>query len=157
VSTPRGGDGWDAAADPDGPSRLSLDGTGQRTNPEPIPTGPGQLALSVADPSPAAGVAGSGGRSAVSQAERAREVARCHARRTGALPTVRELAELAEVGRGTADRALAALRATAEPPRTGAVPAVNGHRAPDAGPRPRPLPAQEPDRSGERTEGTPEQ
>jgi len=47
----------------------------------------------------------------VSQAVRARLVAEAHAYRTGALPSVRELAELADVGRGTADRALAALRA----------------------------------------------
>lgn len=47
----------------------------------------------------------------VSQAERAQVIAQEHAARTGELPSVRELAELAEVGRGTADRALAALRA----------------------------------------------
>ncbi len=47
----------------------------------------------------------------VSQVERARQVAAAHATRSGVLPTVRELAELADVGRGTADRALAALRA----------------------------------------------
>jgi hypothetical protein len=47
----------------------------------------------------------------VSQAERAQLMAREHAARTGGLPSVRELAELADVGRGTADRALAALRA----------------------------------------------
>ncbi|HEY1972523.1 MAG TPA: hypothetical protein VGH89_31530 [Pseudonocardia sp.] len=47
----------------------------------------------------------------VSQAERAQLIAEAHAARTGELPSVRELADLAEVGRGTADRALAALRA----------------------------------------------
>jgi hypothetical protein len=52
-----------------------------------------------------------GTRRALSQADRARTVAEQHAARTGGLPTVRELAQLAEVGRGTADRALAPLRA----------------------------------------------
>lgn len=47
----------------------------------------------------------------VSRAERAQLLAREHAARTGELPSVRELADLAAVGRGTADRALAALRA----------------------------------------------
>jgi hypothetical protein len=49
-------------------------------------------------------------RRALSQADRARTVAELHAARTGALPSVRELAELADVGRGTAARELAALR-----------------------------------------------
>ncbi|MGI8815435.1 MAG: hypothetical protein ACR2G2_09215 [Pseudonocardia sp.] len=54
-----------------------------------------------------------GMRRALSQADRARTVAELHNSRTGTLPTVRELAELADVGRGTADRALSALRAQA--------------------------------------------
>jgi hypothetical protein len=62
------------------------------------------------------------GRRVLSQSDRARVAAERHAARTGSLPTVRELAELADVGRGTADRALAALR----------VP-TNGHLAPASG------------------------
>ncbi len=53
---------------------------------------------------------GVGPRPALSQADRARTVAELHAAQTGALPTVRELAELADVGRGTAARELATLR-----------------------------------------------
>jgi hypothetical protein len=49
-------------------------------------------------------------RRALSQSDRARAVAELHSARTGALPTVRELAEMADVGRGTAARELAALR-----------------------------------------------
>jgi hypothetical protein len=51
-----------------------------------------------------------GMRRALSPALRARTVAELHAARTGALPSVRELAEMADVGRGTAARELAALR-----------------------------------------------
>ena len=51
-----------------------------------------------------------GMRRALSPAVRARTVAELHAAHTGALPSVRELAELADVGRGTAARELAALR-----------------------------------------------
>jgi hypothetical protein len=51
-----------------------------------------------------------GMRRALSPAVRARTVAELHAARTGVLPSVRELADLADVGRGTAARELAALR-----------------------------------------------
>jgi hypothetical protein len=53
---------------------------------------------------------GGGPPGALSQADRARTVAELHASRTGALPSVRELAGMADVGRGTAARELAALR-----------------------------------------------
>jgi hypothetical protein len=51
-----------------------------------------------------------GMRRALSQADRARTMAELHRARTGALPSVRDLASLAEVGRGTAARELATLR-----------------------------------------------
>ncbi|MCO7192641.1 hypothetical protein [Pseudonocardia sp. McavD-2-B] len=52
------------------------------------------------------------GGSGVGAQERARTAALTHRQRHGALPTVRELEELADVGRGTAARALQQLRDT---------------------------------------------
>lgn len=57
------------------------------------------------------GPGGTGGSGAGAQ-ERARTTAQTHRQRHGALPTVRELQEMAEVGRGTAARALQQLRDT---------------------------------------------
>ncbi|MBO4236834.1 hypothetical protein [Pseudonocardia alni] len=74
-----------------------------------------------AAPSAAGGTGGSG----AGAQERARTTALTHRDRHGALPTVRELEELADVGRGTAARALRQLRDT--PPQ-----ASNGlHLVPD--------------------------
>jgi hypothetical protein len=90
----------------------------------PSPTDPASTDAAAAEP-----VGADGRRVAVSQTERARAVARALAEQTGSLPTVRELAEAAEVGRGTADRALTTLRA-----------ATNGHptraETPEDGPDP---------------------
>ncbi|ALE85840.1 hypothetical protein [Pseudonocardia sp. HH130629-09] len=57
------------------------------------------------------GAGGTGGSGAGAQ-ERARTTAATHRQRHGALPTVRELQEMADVGRGTAARALQQLRDT---------------------------------------------
>ncbi|OLM34659.1 hypothetical protein Ae717Ps2_5555 [Pseudonocardia sp. Ae717_Ps2] len=57
------------------------------------------------------GPGGTGGSGAGAQ-ERARTTAQTHRERHGDLPTVRELQEMAEVGRGTAARALQQLRDT---------------------------------------------
>lgn len=81
-----------------------------------------------------------GTRRPLSQADRARTVAELHAARTGGLPTVRKLAELAEVGRGTADRALAPLRAADPSPDHEREATANGDR-PDATGRTSPSPA----------------
>ncbi|MGD9988732.1 hypothetical protein [Pseudonocardia sp.] len=61
------------------------------------------------------GPGGTGGSGAGAR-ERARTTAQTHRERHGALPTVRELQDLADVGRGTAARALQQLRDT--PPQT---------------------------------------
>ncbi|RZT89048.1 hypothetical protein EV383_6003 [Pseudonocardia sediminis] len=74
----------------DGPIIRALAQTESRPQPHPVP------------PSPA-------GRAETAQ-DRARAVAQDHCDRHAALPTVRELQDLAEVGRGTAARALQQLR-----------------------------------------------
>ncbi|WP_224401827.1 hypothetical protein [Pseudonocardia sp. ICBG1034] len=61
---------------------------------------------------PARSAAGGTGRTGAGAQERARTTALTHREHHGALPTVRELEELAEVGRGTAARALQQLRDT---------------------------------------------
>ncbi|MCM3846328.1 hypothetical protein ND486_09000 [Pseudonocardia sp. DR1-2] len=61
---------------------------------------------------PAPSSAGGTGGSGAGAQERARTTALTHRERHGALPTVRELQEMAEVGRGTAARALQQLRDT---------------------------------------------
>ncbi|WP_434094285.1 hypothetical protein [Pseudonocardia alni] len=74
---------------------------------------------------PAPSAAGGTGGSGAGAQERARTTALTHRDRHGALPTVRELEELADVGRGTAARALRQLRDN--PPQT-----ANGlHLVPD--------------------------
>ncbi|GAA1399231.1 hypothetical protein GCM10009613_54580 [Pseudonocardia kongjuensis] len=61
---------------------------------------------------PAPSAAGGTGRSGAGARERARTAALTHREHHGTLPTVRELEELADVGRGTAARALQQLRDT---------------------------------------------
>ncbi|ANY06561.1 hypothetical protein [Pseudonocardia sp. HH130630-07] len=65
---------------------------------------------------PAPSTAGGTGGSGAGAQERARTTALTHRQHHGALPTVRELEDLAHVGRGTAARALQQLRDT--PPQT---------------------------------------
>lgn len=63
--------------------------------------------------------AGGTGRSGAGAQERARTTALTHRQRHGDLPTVRELQEMAEVGRGTAARALQQLRDAPNPAASG--------------------------------------
>jgi len=114
-------DGWDGAAVPEASRPGVQRDTSGRPTPgvQPVPPDDGQEALPFAvnatpdrralPGEPQVGRDG-GMRRALSPALRARTVAELHAARTGALPSVRELAEMADVGRGTAARELAALR-----------------------------------------------
>ncbi|MGM0722604.1 MAG: hypothetical protein ACQEXM_18235 [Actinomycetota bacterium] len=63
--------------------------------------------------------AGGTGRTGAGAQERARTTAQTHRQRHGDLPTVRELQDLADVGRGTAARALQQLRDTPNPAASG--------------------------------------
>ena len=99
---------WDTDGG-DSPGVLSVPvGGGKEALPFAVAGCPDRLAL------PEVG-RGHGPGQALSQEDRARTVAELQAARTGALPSVRELTEAAEVGRGTAHRALTALRAPTNP------------------------------------------
>jgi hypothetical protein len=97
---------WDTSGRPTAGVPPVLSGDGQEALPFAVNGAPQPRAL---PGGPEVGRDG-GMRRALSPALRARTVAELHAARTGALPSVRELAEMADVGRGTAARELAALR-----------------------------------------------
>ncbi|MBC3189975.1 hypothetical protein H7X46_02720 [Pseudonocardia sp. C8] len=106
--------GWDTGQ----PDRPALDTPGVPALSRPVShPGPSQRP-ELSQPVPDGGGVGEAGAVAPAQ-DRARDTARAHQQRHGDLPTVRELQDLADVGRGTAARALQQLREQPQQATTG--------------------------------------